>query len=302
LTKIALEPARVAAFEAAITSAGAEVADLSPEVRGMVWTDYWQPDLLAQTLDANPQLEWVQLPFAGVDAFADLIKRPFTFTSAKGAYSEPVAEHALALCLAMGRKIPERAAAKSWGEKFAVSLYESTVLIIGGGGITQELLKLLKPFGCEVTVVNRTGSSVADATRTVDIGQLDDWLPSADFVVIAAALTDQTKGLFDAARLAKLKSSAYLINIARGGHVVTADLVTALNQEIIAGAALDVTDPEPLPKGHPLWDAKNCLITPHTADTPAQVTRLLAARIQLNAKAFVEGGDWVGRVDPVLGY
>ena len=133
MNKIALEPNRVSAFEAAITSAGGVVAELGPEVRGMVWTDYWQPYLLAQTLDANPQLEWVQLPFAGVDAFSHLINRPFMFTSAKGAYSEPVAEHALALCLAMGRKRPERAAAKSWGEQFAVSLYESKVLIIGGG-------------------------------------------------------------------------------------------------------------------------------------------------------------------------
>ena len=302
MSKIALEPARVKEFEAAILSAGAELSALAPDVTGMVWTDYWQPELLAKTLDDNPQLQWVQLPFAGVDAFAQLIKRPIRFTSAKGAYREPVAEHALALCLAMGRMIPERSKARTWGEKFAVSLYDSHLLIVGGGGITEEILKLLSPFGCEVTVINRTGTHVQGATRTLQVSQIDNWLPKADFVIVAAALTDETQGLFDAQRLALMKSSAYLINIARGGHIVTEDLIVALNQSVIAGAALDVTDPEPLPDGHALWTAKNCLITPHTADTPEQVTRLLAARIHENSKTFVNGGQWVGLVDPVAGY
>ena len=302
MSKIALEPARVREFEAAILSAGAELSALAPDVTGMVWTDYWQPELLAKTLDDNPQLQWVQLPFAGVDAFAQLIKRPIRFTSAKGAYREPVAEHALALCLAMGRMIPERSKANTWGEKFAVSLYDSHLLVVGGGGITEELLKLLSPFGCEVTVINRTGAPVEGATRTLELSHLDTWLPKADFVVVAAALTEETMGLFNAQRLGSMKSTAYLINIARGGHIVTEDLIVALNQSVIAGAALDVTDPEPLPDGHALWTAKNCLITPHSADTPAQVTRLLASRIHENSKIFLNGGEWVGLVDPVAGY
>jgi phosphoglycerate dehydrogenase-like enzyme len=99
-----------------------------------------------------------------------------------------------------------------------------------------------------------------------------------------------------------MKRSAYLINIARGPVVNTMDLVTALNEDIIAGAGVDVTEPEPLPDGHPLWSAKNVIITPHTADTKTQVVRLFSIRIRENLAAYRGSGDWVGLVDPKLGY
>jgi phosphoglycerate dehydrogenase-like enzyme len=302
MTSIALEPSQPAQFVAAIESAGAKVAALSADVKGLVWTDYHRPDLLRQVLSENPQLTWVQLPFAGVDAFVDILDAPPTFTCAKGSYSQPVAEHALALMLALGRTIPERVRATSWGEKFAVSLYESKVLIIGGGGITAELLRLLEPFGCSVTVVRNSKNAMPGATVTTGLDKLDEHLAEADFVVVAAALTPLTEGLFDSNRFTKMKSTAYFVNIARGKHVVTEDLAKALVSGQIAAAALDVTDPEPLPDGHPLWNLSNCLITPHTADTPDQVTRLLAQRIAANVKAFCAGGVMVGLVDKTLGY
>jgi phosphoglycerate dehydrogenase-like enzyme len=302
MTSIALEPTQPDQFIDAIESAGAHLAPLSPDVKGLVWTDYHRPDLLREVLGKNPQLTWVQLPFAGVDAFVDILDAPPTFTCAKGSYSHPVAEHALALMLALGRTIPERVRANSWGEKFAVSLYESKVLIVGGGGITSELVRLLAPFACPVTVVRNSGEPMAGATLTIGLQDLDDHLPDADFVVVAAALTPQTEGLFDAHRFAMMKSTAYLVNIARGKHVVTQDLIEALTEGQIAAAALDVTDPEPLPDGHPLWNLSNCLITPHTADTPAQVTRMLADRIRVNVQAFCTGSEMVGLVDKKLGY
>ena len=302
MTSIALEPAQPAQFIAAIESAGGSVAPLSAEVKGLVWTDYHRPDLLRQVLSENPQLTWVQLPFAGVDAFVDILDAAPTFTCAKGSYSQPVAEHALALMLALGRTIPERVRATTWGDKFAVSLYESKVLIVGGGGITAELLRLLQPFGCPVTVVRNSSEPMTGATLTVGLDDLNEHLADADFVVVAAALTPQTLGLFDSNRFAKMKPTAYLVNIARGKHVVTDDLIIALNTGQIAAAALDVTDPEPLPDGHPLWNLSNCLITPHTADTPAQVTRMLAERIAKNVEAFCTGGEMVGLVNKTLGY
>ena len=302
MTLIALEPHSAPEFRNAIESQGAQVAALAPNVRGLVWTDYSRPDLLAATLAENPQLNWVQLPFAGVDAFASILGTNVTFTSAKGAYSEPVAEHALALCLALGRAIPTRVRAKSWGAKFAVSLYESRVLLVGAGGITEELLRLLAPFGCHTTVIRNQAKPIAGASETFTFEHLDSELPKADFVVIAAALTDETRGLFDSRRLASMKRTSYLVNVARGGHIVTDDLLAALQGGVIAGAAIDVTYPEPLPDGHPLWNEPNCLITPHTADTPEQVTRLLAERIRENVKAFMGNGPWVGLVDPSKGY
>jgi phosphoglycerate dehydrogenase-like enzyme len=302
MTSIALEPTQPDQFIDAIESAGGQLAPLSPDVKGLVWTDYHRPELLREVLGNNPQLTWVQLPFAGVDAFVDILDAPPTFTCAKGSYSQPVAEHALALMLALGRTIPERVRANSWGEKFAVSLYESKVLIVGGGGITAELLRLLAPFACPVTVVRNSGEPMAGATLTIGLQDLDDHLPDADFVVVAAALTPQTEGLFDSHRFALMKPTSFLVNIARGKHVVTQDLIEALTKGQIAAAALDVTDPEPLPDGHPLWNLSNCLITPHTADTPAQVTRMLADRIRVNVQAFCTGGEMVGLVDKKLGY
>lgn len=124
----------------------------------------------------------------------------------------------------------------------------------------------------------------------------------ADFVVLACALTEQTKGLFNRWAFRAMKNSAYLVNVARGAVVVTNDLMDSLAAGEIAGAALDVTDPEPLPTGHPLWDAPNLIITPHTADTDAQVVRMFAERIAVNVSSLVNKTSWVGLVDKQLGY
>ncbi len=289
--KIAIAPHSRNEFDAAVLAGGGAPSQLDPTAKALIWTDYSQPDLLRIALDENPQLEWVQLPFAGVDAFSDVISRSPLFTSAKGAYSEPVAEHALALFLALGRAIPTRVLAKTWGQKFAVSLYESSVLVVGAGGIAAEIVRLLEPFGCPVVCL---GSN--------DIHRLDEELPKADFVLLACALTDRTRYLFDAQKFALMKQTAYLVNVARGSVVVTSDLIAALEAGELAGAGLDVTDPEPLPDGHPLWDTPNVIITPHTADTDAQVVRMFAERIRENVSAYLGSGAWVGVVDKKLGY
>lgn len=307
-TKISIEPKQFEPYVEAVVAAGGTVAPISPEVGALIWTDYAQPQALAELLQANPQLEWVQLPFAGVDAFADVLKHPplhangGRFTSAKGSYREPVAEHALMLCMALGRAIPERVRATSWGKKFAVSLYDSNIVVVGGGGITDEFLKLVAPFRANVTVVRKRVQPMVGAAQVIAFEQLDDLLPQADFVVLAAALTAETTHLFDSARLARMKPEAYLVNIARGPMIVTSDLIDALNRGVIAGAALDVTDPEPLPDGHALWNAKNIIITPHTADTKPMVLRMFAIRVRENVLAYRGEGEWVGVVDPELGY
>lgn len=302
MLQIAMEPKVFPEYAQAVIDAGGEVVQLSKDVKALIWLDYSQPAQLARLLDENPQLEWVQLPFAGVDAFAEIIKRPIRFTSAKGSYREPVAEHALALSLALMRIIPERVVTKTWGRQFAESLYDSNVLIFGGGGITEELLKLLSAFRAKVTVVRKRDEPVASAVKTVGFQKLDQELPHADLVILASALTEETRHVFNAQRFALMKPSAYLVNIARGPMIQTDDLVIALNEGVIAGAALDVTEPEPLPDGHPLWTAKNVIITPHSADTRKQVVRLFSERIRENVRAFRAGTGWVGQVDPEFGY
>jgi phosphoglycerate dehydrogenase-like enzyme len=302
---IALEPKQFPAYLVAIESSGGKVAPLGPEVRALVWTDYARPDLLAEAIDQNPQLEWVQLPFAGVDAFKAIIQLPLQFTSAKRSYSEPVAEHALMLAMALGRILPQRVRATSWGKKYADSLYDEEVLIVGGGGIAQELVKLLAPFRAKVSVVRNRPAEPFETlgiAKVVGFESLMSEIPKAKFVILACALTDQTKGLFGTEVFAAMRPDSYLVNVSRGEVVDQDALLTALDSGEISGAALDVTYPEPLPDNHPLFGRDDVIITPHTADTMQIVQRLFADRLRVNVAAWINGKELVGLVDPKLGY
>jgi phosphoglycerate dehydrogenase-like enzyme len=302
---VSLEPKQFPAYLEAIESAGAKVVPVGPEVRALVWTDYANPQGLADTLKANPQLEWVQLPFAGVDAFSEIIQSDPVFTSAKRSYSEPVAEHALMLCMALGRILPERIRATSWGKKHADSLFDAEVLLIGGGGISEQLAEFLVPFRSRVTVVRKRPEQpfgTGFTGKVVGFESLDAELPKAQFVVLACALTDETRFLFNSERFGLMRQDSYLVNIARGEVVDQEALLEALSSGQIAGAATDVTYPEPLPESHPMWSEPRLIITPHTADTLPQVTRLFSERLRVNVGAWLSGGSLTGVVDKALGY
>ena len=182
------------------------------------------------------------------------------------------------------------------------SLFDQRVTVVGGGGIAAELLRLLGPFRVDVTIVRQRPEPLAGASRTVGDDRLLEALAGARAVVLALALTPHTRNLIGPAALAAMDQDAWLVNVARGGLVDTAALLHALRSGQIGGAALDVTDPEPLPAGHPLWDLPNCLITPHTADTEEMTRPLLANRIAENVRRLTTGQELVGRVDPDLGY
>ena len=287
----------------AIRRGGGEVVALGGNPAGLVWTDNGAEGL-REVLAAHPGIGWVQLPQAGVEAVveAGLIDRHRQWTSAKGAYAEPVAEHALALLLAGLRRLPERARARSWGEEAGISLFGQPVTIIGGGGIAAVLLRLLGPFRARVTVVRRRPEPLAGAVRTVGDDRLHEALVGAAAVILVLALTPATRKLIGRAELAAMERDAWLVNVARGGVVDTEALVEALRSGQIGGAALDVTDPEPLPAGHPLWDLPNCLITPHTADTEDMTQPLLTRRITENIQRLTAGQELLGRIDPDHGY
>ncbi len=286
----------------AVRGGGGEVVPLESGPVGLVWTG--GTDGLHEVVTAHPGIGWVQLPLAGVEkaVAAGVIDHQRRWTSAKGVYAEPVAEHALALLLAGLRQLPMRARATSWGEPAGISLFDQPVTIIGAGGLATELLRLLQPFRAQVTVVRHRPQPLAGAARTVGTDRLPEALAGAQAVVLMLALTPQTQGLIGKAELAAMKPDAWLVNVARGGVVDTEALVDALRGGQIGGAALDVTDPEPLPAGHPLWDLPTCLITPHTADTEEMRRRLLAVRIADNVRRLAAGQELAGLVDPHLGY
>ena len=302
MTRVAVAPSEASHVVEAVQRGGGQVVLLAEEPDALVWMAPDDPDGLQEAVRSAPSLRWVQLPFAGVERFTDVLDPSLTWTCAKGVYAEPVAEHALALALAGLRSLPTRARARSWGEQAAATLYDAEVVVLGAGGITTSLLALLAPFRCTTTVVRRSGEPVAGATRTVGDDRLDEVLGDALVVVLALALTEQTRHVIGAGQLRAMREDAWLVNVARGAHVDTDALVRALREGEVGGAALDVTDPEPLPEGHPLWDLPNCLITPHTANPWQTAQPLLAERIADNVRRDLAGEPLEGLVDLEAGY
>ncbi len=302
-TNIAVEPSswRREDLAAVVATAGATVT--APEsATGLIWADPQSPEKLAPILARNPQIDWVQLPYAGIEPYLDLVDDGRTWTCGKGIYAEPVAEMALSMLLAGFRGLVTYGRATSWGRPIGTELRGARLTILGGGGITEQLLPLLSPFDCDVTVVRNRPKALEGATRVVTTDALDDALRTADGVVLALALTPATTGIIGRAELEAMSDHAWLVNVARGAHVVTDALVDALEAGTIGGACLDVTDPEPLPDGHRLWTTGNCLLTPHVGNTPEMGIRLLARRVRQNVARYLAGEELLGPVYPDLGY
>jgi phosphoglycerate dehydrogenase-like enzyme len=294
------------AAAAAIEAGGGVVVD-PPDAEALVWTETRMDEAVAQQLAeilaTHPDIRWVQLPWAGVEQYSALgvFDAEHVWTCAKGAYNEPVAEHALALTLAGLRHFKAFSRADRWTGQAGQTLFGGRVTIFGGGGIAQEIIRLLRPFRCQVTVVRKRPDPVEGA-RVLLWDQRDEALPDADAVILALALTAENERFFGRRQFEAMDETACLVNIARGRHVVTDDLVAALAEGQIAAAGLDVTDPEPLPEGHPLWSQDNCLITPHTANTTEMAIPVLSGRITTNVRRFAAGEPLEGVIDPDLGY
>jgi phosphoglycerate dehydrogenase-like enzyme len=250
------------------------------------------------------RVRWVQLASAGVEPWvaAGVIDRARIFTSAAGAYARSVAEHALALLLAGARRLPDAARARRWGAPPGLGLAGRAVAVVGAGGIGRELIAMLAPLRVDVLAVTRHGRPVPGAELTLPAERTAEVWPAADFVVLAAPATTGTAHLVGAEQLAAMREHAWLVNIARGSLVDTAALTGALAGELLGGAALDVTDPEPLPDDHPLWREPRALITPHVANPPAALRPALVERVRENVTRFTAGRELLGRIDPDAGY
>ncbi len=242
-----------------VVDTAAHLPDSASEVR------FWVPPYavgpgVADALAAMTSLEVVQTLTAGVDNLRDAVSDGVTLCRGRGIHETSTAELAVTLVLASLRGVPQfvRAQERSaWEPGWRPALADRRVLIVGYGSVGEAVEARLVPF--EVTV-ERVARTARDGVHGLD--DLPALLPEADVVVLLVPLTDETRGLVDAAFLARMKEGALLVNLARGAVVVTDDLVAALTRGRITAAA-DVVDPEPLPEDHPLWSAPGLLLTPH---------------------------------------
>ena len=265
-------------------------------------------------LEAGIRLQWIQLWSAGVEGCLSvpaIRERNLLLTNAQRLYAPEVAEHALAMTLVFARGL-HRFMADPGGGSWKPSVVPraqqweldgKTMLVAGLGGIGTEVARRAHALGMRVVATRRSrreGPGFVDYVGFPD--ELIGLASEADVVVNTLPLTPETTGVFDARFFAGMKPSAYFINVARGKSVVTDDLVDAIRSNSIAGAALDVTDPEPLPPGHPLWEFPDVIITPHTASGSDLASHRLRLLLRENLRRFVAGEPMLSVVDPASGY
>jgi phosphoglycerate dehydrogenase-like enzyme len=233
-----------------------------------------------------PNLKVLQMLNAGYDDALAYLRPGLTLCNATGVHDASTAELAVGLAIASRRGFPEfmkEQVAGIWNHRKSPALSDSKVGIVGFGSIGKEIAKKLSVFDVTITAFTQSGRN---GSLTVD--QLDAHLPELDIVILILPLTDSSRYMFDATRLAKMKDGSLLINMARGPIVVTDALVAELNSGRIF-AALDVTDPEPLPAGHPLWKAPNLLLVPHVGGNSAAFEPRGRALIESQLQLLAQG-------------
>ena len=267
----------------------------------------------ADVLSAGKSIQWIQLTSAGVEncvAVPAVKDRNLLVTNMQRISGPIIAEHVIAMTMAFTRGLDLYIPAQAQGNWMrglqpgrATVVEGKTMLVVGLGGIGTEVAKRAHALGMKVTATRNSGRTGPDFVSYVGLAdELPKLASEADFVVNTAPLTPQTQGIFNAALFAKMKPSAYLINIARGGSVVTSDLIDALKTKKIAGAALDVTDPEPLPADHPLWKAPNIIITPHVASDSDVGQDAQLQVVRENLRRYLAGEKMLSVVDVARGY
>ena len=253
-------------------------------------------------LSAGKKLRWLQAPQAAPAAgyyYPELIAHPLTVTNFREIFNDHISAHILSFVLAFARGlhvfIPaqlRREWKKPPGDSGVVHLPEATALIVGVGGIGAETARLLAAFGVTVLATDARRTAAPEGVAELHKPEaLDDLLPRADFVILTVPHTPATEGFFNLARFARMKETAFFINIGRGMTTRLDDLVTALKAGEIAGAALDVYEHEPLPADHPLWTMPNVLMTPHMAGHGPYLNDRRFQIMVDNCRAFAAGRE-----------
>jgi len=283
--------------------------DSAEELReGAEWAEVIVGRMPPALLKNAKNLKWMHLQSAGVNGYESRTLYPsenVTLTRSAGVFSIPMAEHAIAMLLALNRRLPRlmrQAAAHEWQRiPVAYELYGARVLMVGAGDIAGEIIKRLRGFGCEITALRRDASKPADGCTRVYTDKFEA-LRDADYIINTLPLTAATENFLGEREFAVMKERAVLINVGRGRTVDTEALIAALREGRIAGAGLDVVEPEPLPATSPLWDMENVIITPHNSgDSFASNARRDACFVE-NLRRYVAGEPLRYKVDFDAGY
>jgi phosphoglycerate dehydrogenase-like enzyme len=285
----------------AVRKGGGQVVDDVAKARALIWTGSKGAGIRDYL---SPSIEWVQLPAAGVERWVQdgVVDARRIWTSATGAYAPQIAEHALALLLTCAHELPAHIQARTWTKVAYRPLRDTVVTVLGAGGIGAALVELLAPLGVTPIAINRSGRFVEGAHETYSVADLDAVLCRTDHVVLALPSTSETAGILDRHRLRLLRPHSVIVNVGRGGALDLDDLQVALDEGWIGYAALDVTDPEPLPDNHPLWGHPCAVITSHSANPPSSLTASLSERVRTNVERFVQGRPLLGTIDLHRGY
>jgi phosphoglycerate dehydrogenase-like enzyme len=307
--------------EATWQAAAARHPDLAEKVRVTIGWDGDSLDDALRTADfminwnpprerlreRAPRLRWIQTTGAGLDAILPLDWLPdgVTLTNNRGAHGHKAEDSVALSLLALHMRLPalmDQQRARVWREILTPPIAGATAVVLGFGDLGQAAGRAARKLGLRVVAVTRTGKAAAPADAARSIDALDEVLPAADFLVIAAPLLPATRGIIDRGRLSLLKPTAGIVNIARAAIVDYAALREKLDRGELAGAVLDVFDEEPLPPDSPWWTTPNVIVMPHVScDTPGYADRLLERWFE-NFRRLLDNQPLVNVVDPRLGY
>lgn len=245
-------------------------------------------------LDRATELELFACIFAGTDHLPvrELSERDIVVTNASGIHAPGIAEQVLGSILTFARRLHharDLQSDRTWNHYHAGELQGSTVTVVGMGSIGTAVVERLDGFGVKTIAVRHSPEKSTPTDSVVGYDQLHDALAETDYLVLACPLTDTTRGLVGSAEFATLDPNSVIVNVSRGPVVDSDALVAALRTDTIGGAALDVTDPEPLPSDHPLWGLEDCLITPHVGGSTPEHWPRMADLLAQNVRALVEG-------------
>ena len=269
---------------------------------------YLKPTTLHRVLNAAPSLRWHHAPNAGVNHILTpkYLERDLILTNGAGVHGIPIAEFVITYLLAYSKRLPslyKLQNEQNWQRGLPIQeLFGKTLLIIGAGGIGQEIAVRAKAFGMRIFGSSRQSQPLPNFDKVVGANEWKELLPESEFVVIAAPLTPETKGLIDLETLRLFRPDSYLINIARGAIVEESALTKALQEGWIAGAALDTVFTEPLPAESPLWTLPNVFITPHCSGNSPRVKERTIALFLENVTRYRQGQQLRNVVDKTAGY